>query len=106
MLTGCTVNGTWNLVIDDDLAGDLGTLLDWSISFVCTNEIESYSWTSAIGLSSTTDSLVDASPVTTTTLYRNRNRNSRLCHHSYYYCYCNRRPYSGFCLQRITLLHR
>ena len=67
MLTGCTVNGTWNLVIDDDLAGDLGTLLDWSISFVCTNEIESYSWTPATGLSSTTDSLVDASPVTTTT---------------------------------------
>ena len=67
MLTGCSVNGTWNLVIDDDLAGDLGTLLDWSISFVCTNEIESYSWTPATGLSSTTDSLVDASPVTTTT---------------------------------------
>ncbi|MCB9020236.1 MAG: hypothetical protein H6546_07890, partial [Chitinophagales bacterium] len=34
---------------------------------VCTNEIESYSWTPATGLSSTTDSLVDASPVTTTT---------------------------------------
>lgn len=53
--------------MDDDEAGLSGTLKDWSISFLCTNSIDSYSWSPATGLSSTTDSIVTASPTSTTT---------------------------------------
>ncbi|MFN3939047.1 MAG: proprotein convertase P-domain-containing protein, partial [Chitinophagales bacterium] len=67
LLDGDAVNGVWQLKVDDDLGGFGGTLLDWSITFLCTNEIESYTWSPATGLSSTTSATVTASPVTTTT---------------------------------------
>ena len=66
-MTGCTVNGTWSLIVDDDLAGFLGTLLGWSITFTCTNDVESFVWTPAAGLSSTSIEDPVASPSTTTT---------------------------------------
>ncbi len=64
---GCDINGTWNLVVDDDLAGTLGTLLDWSIAFTCENAFSTYTWSPAAGLSSTTVEDPAASPDTTTT---------------------------------------
>jgi gliding motility-associated-like protein len=67
MLTGCDVNGTWSLIVDDDLSGITGTLLDWSITFACTNDVESTIWTPATGLSSTTVEDPTATPGVTTT---------------------------------------
>lgn len=64
---GCNVNGTWNLIVDDDMAGTVGTILDWNISFACVNEFVSYSWSPAAGLSSSTIEDPLASPDTTTT---------------------------------------
>lgn len=40
-----TVNGTWNLKVIDQANADIGTILDWKITFV-TNSGVSYSWTS------------------------------------------------------------
>jgi gliding motility-associated-like protein len=63
-LSGCSMNGTWTLLIADDGIGDVGTLLDWSITF---NNTLSYSWAPATGLSATTGSVVTANPTATTT---------------------------------------
>lgn len=62
-LSACTANGTWSLVVTDDASLDVGTLLDWSLTF---NNTLSYSWAPSTGLSSTTSSVVTASPTTTT----------------------------------------
>lgn len=62
-LSGCTANGTWSLVVTDDAGLDVGTLLDWSLTF---NNNLTYSWAPSTGLSSTTSSVVTASPTTTT----------------------------------------
>jgi len=64
-LSGCTLNGTWSLLVADDGGGDIGTLLDWSITFVNTLN---YTWAPPTALSATTGSVVTANP-TTTTIY-------------------------------------
>jgi subtilisin-like proprotein convertase family protein len=64
LLNGCTANGTWSLIVKDDMASDPGTLTGWSISFQ--NDI-TYSWSPSTGLSSTTGAVVTATPTTTTT---------------------------------------
>jgi len=63
-LSGCSMNGTWTLLVADDAGGDTGTLLDWSITF---NNTLNYSWAPATGLSATTGSVVTANPTATTT---------------------------------------
>lgn len=63
-LSGCTINGTWSLIVKDDASLDVGTLLNWTITF---NNNVTYSWSPSTGLSSTTSSVVTANPSTSTT---------------------------------------
>ncbi len=49
-LNGSDINGTWTLQVADDLNGFGGTFIDWSITFVTTNDLN-YFWTPALGLS-------------------------------------------------------
>ncbi len=63
LLSGCTANGTWSLTVKDDASLDVGTLLSWTMTF---NNNLTYSWSPSTGLSSTTSSVVTASPTTTT----------------------------------------
>lgn len=66
MFTG-NMNGTWNLLIADDLAQDGGSLNSWSITFAGRNSNITYSWSPSTGLSNTTEVVTTASPATTTT---------------------------------------
>ncbi|MBL7890635.1 MAG: T9SS type A sorting domain-containing protein [Bacteroidia bacterium] len=65
-LTG-GANGNWTLKMVDGAAGDLGTLLDWTITFNIPEGIASYSWSPATGLTSTTIANPIASPTGNTT---------------------------------------
>jgi gliding motility-associated-like protein len=65
LLNSSQINGTWSLLIDDYAFGDIGNLLDWSITFNTKNYL-SYSWTPALGLTTTTNDTTTAMPVTTT----------------------------------------
>ncbi len=64
-LSGCNMNGVWQLFVRDDAAGDAGVILDWSITFVNQN---TYSWLPSATLSPSTGTIVTASP-TVTTIY-------------------------------------
>ena len=58
---GTPINGVWNLWVSDDLGGDIGTLLSWSITFANQNTY-TYSWSPSLsGLNPS------VCPVTTTT---------------------------------------
>jgi subtilisin-like proprotein convertase family protein len=65
-LTGAA-NGNWTLKLVDDAGGDVGTLLDWTITFNVPDGIATYSWSPATGLSSTTIANPVANPTSTTT---------------------------------------
>jgi subtilisin-like proprotein convertase family protein len=64
-LAGQQVNGVWTLYVGDDAGGDVGTLLDWSISFA--GPTVTYAWSPATGLSSTTVLNPTANPTSTQT---------------------------------------
>jgi subtilisin-like proprotein convertase family protein len=68
-LNGPTMNGTWNLWINDQVAGDVGTLASYTINFVWPPAPSPVGWTflwaPAAGLSSTTTNPVAASPSST-----------------------------------------
>ncbi|MEO6903959.1 MAG: PKD-like domain-containing protein [Bacteroidia bacterium] len=64
LLSGCTANGTWNLIVKDHAAPDAGILTGWSLTFQ--NNL-TYSWSPSNGLSTTTGTVVTATPTTTTT---------------------------------------
>lgn len=49
-LEGSNINGTWTLLVADDQNGFSGTFLDWSITFVTTNDVD-YTWSPGNGLS-------------------------------------------------------
>ncbi len=49
-LDGTNINGTWTLLVADDLTGFSGTFLDWSITFVSTNNLN-YFWSPSVNLS-------------------------------------------------------
>jgi gliding motility-associated-like protein len=59
-------NGTWQLLVLDDQAGFIGTILDWSITFEPLYQIY-YRWEPATGLSCSDCPNPKASPDTTTT---------------------------------------
>lgn len=61
---GSSINGGWTLWVGDDVGIDVGTLLNWSITFA-TPPV--YSWAPAAGLSSTNTLNTNASPTSTTT---------------------------------------
>lgn len=64
LLSGCTVNGTWSLIVKDNAASDVGTLLNWTLTF--SNSL-TYTWAPTTGLSPTTGTTVTANPAGTTT---------------------------------------
>lgn len=59
-------NGVWRLQAIDDMTNDVGTLLDWTITFEPTYKID-YQWSPATGLSCLTCPITVASPAQTTT---------------------------------------
>lgn len=64
VFNGENTAGNWILRIQDQAGGDVGTLLDWAISF--TPSYYTYSWTSVpAGFTSTSDSVVVSPTVTT-----------------------------------------
>ncbi|MCD6018336.1 MAG: hypothetical protein K0S53_1457 [Bacteroidetes bacterium] len=62
-LSACLLNGNWKLFVRDGAGSDVGTLLNWSITFANQN---SYTWGPSAGLSPTTGTNVVANPTTTT----------------------------------------
>ncbi|MES2567447.1 MAG: gliding motility-associated C-terminal domain-containing protein [Bacteroidota bacterium] len=62
-LSTCALNGAWKLRVTDNVGGDNGTLLNWSLTFANQN---TYSWAPTTNLSPTTGTNVVASPTTTT----------------------------------------
>jgi len=64
-LTG-PANGTWTLKVFDDSSGDLHVLTNWTLFFPLQNVV-SYIWSPATGLSSSTVANPIASPMETTT---------------------------------------
>jgi len=61
------VNGTWNLYVVDQFAGDQGTINSWSVTFDVPGATTiTYTWSPATGLSSTTGNPVTASPTVNT----------------------------------------
>lgn len=70
-LNGPTMNGTWNLWVNDQVGGDQGNLASYTINFAFPPAPPpsgwSFLWAPAAGLSSTTTNPVAASPMTTRT---------------------------------------
>ncbi len=64
-LNGSNVNGTWTLEVADDQNGFGGTFIDWSITFVTTNEL-TYFWSPAMDLSCNNCADPIATPLATT----------------------------------------
>jgi len=65
LLSGCPINGTWTLQVQDQVAADVGTINNWSLSFT-SGTISTYNWLPATGLSNTTVSNPTATPVVST----------------------------------------
>lgn len=63
-LSGSAIDGRWSLIVKDKKAFNTGLITGWSLSFK--NEFN-YSWAPPTGLSTTTDSVVFATPTSTTT---------------------------------------
>jgi gliding motility-associated-like protein len=64
---GQNLNGNWTLKVADDGAGDIGTLVNWSITFLLDNSVNSFVWSPTSGLSSSTVANPTASPASSTT---------------------------------------
>ncbi len=65
-LNGTPTNGSWTLWVADDEAGDIGTLLNWSITLANQNNY-TYAWSPTVGLSSTNTTNPIACPTSSTT---------------------------------------
>ncbi len=65
LLNGCNVNGNWQLVIRDDLGGDVGTLTNWSITF--NNTLAPFSWSPTTAMTNSGTLTPTVCPATTTT---------------------------------------
>jgi gliding motility-associated-like protein len=65
LLNGCNVNGNWQLVILDDLGGDVGTLTNWSITF--NNTLSPFSWSPTTAMTNSGTLTPSVCPATTTT---------------------------------------
>ncbi|MCD6067268.1 MAG: hypothetical protein K0S33_2094 [Bacteroidetes bacterium] len=63
LLANSQMNGTWQLIVVDDGPSDVGSLQNWTITFL---RPPSYTWSPPTGLSSTTAATVIASPAATT----------------------------------------
>ncbi len=66
-LNACAVNGTWNLVVSDNYAGDIGTILDWSITFNSYTPAPTYAWSPTTNMTNSTTLTPTVTPTATTT---------------------------------------
>lgn len=66
-LNACSVNGTWNLVVSDNFAGDAGTILDWSITFNSYNPGATFAWSPVTNMTNSTTLSPTVTPTATTT---------------------------------------
>jgi len=64
---GQVLNGNWTLIVKDLSGSDVGTLNNWDITFNLENNIRSYAWSPASGLSASNVANPTASPSSTTT---------------------------------------
>ena len=62
-LNGCDPNGTWEIRVNDNRGGDVGTINNWTMTFTTNN----YQWSPAVGLDTDIGSSVNATPAATTT---------------------------------------
>jgi gliding motility-associated-like protein len=66
-LNACSVNGTWNLVVSDNFAGDQGTILDWSITFNSYSPGATFAWSPVTNMTNSTTLSPTVTPTATTT---------------------------------------
>jgi gliding motility-associated-like protein len=67
-LNACAINGNWSLIIYDDISGDVGSLINWSIYFNTTNTIN-YVWSPTTNMTGSTTLNPTVTPASTTTYY-------------------------------------
>ncbi|TRV26315.1 MAG: PKD domain-containing protein, partial [Microcystis wesenbergii Mw_MB_S_20031200_S109D] len=65
LLNGSIINGNWQLVVQDDAGGDVGTLNNWSITFQ--NTLPTFSWSPTTGMTNANTLTPTVCPTTTTT---------------------------------------
>jgi subtilisin-like proprotein convertase family protein len=66
-ITGQNLNGNWTLKVADDGPSDIGILVNWSITFLLDNSVNSFVWSPTSGLSSSTVANPTATPASSTT---------------------------------------
>jgi len=66
LLNACAVNGTWSLIVRDGAGGDVGTLLNWSITFNNTFT-PTFVWSPTTNMTGSTTLNPVVSPTATTT---------------------------------------
>ncbi len=66
-LNACSVNGTWNLVVSDNFAGDAGMILDWSITFNSFSPGATFAWSPLTNMTNSTTLSPTVTPTVTTT---------------------------------------
>jgi gliding motility-associated-like protein len=67
LLNACAVNGTWNLVLQDDFQGDIGTILGWSITFNTYTPAPTFAWSPTANMTNSTTLTPTVTPTATTT---------------------------------------
>ncbi|WP_333601496.1 PKD domain-containing protein, partial [Flavobacterium sp.] len=65
VLNGCTANGNWQLFVQDDLSGDVGSISGWTITF--TNNLPAFTWSPTTGMTNSTTLTPTVCPASTTT---------------------------------------
>jgi gliding motility-associated-like protein len=69
-LNGCLTNGQWKLLVKDDAGGDIGTIVNWTISFsnpVTTIIPANFTWSPTTNMSNSTTLTPQVCPTATTT---------------------------------------
>uniref|UniRef100_UPI00262FC1A1 PKD domain-containing protein n=1 Tax=Flavobacterium sp. TaxID=239 RepID=UPI00262FC1A1 len=65
LLNGSIINGNWQLIVQDDLGGDIGTLNNWNITFQ--NTLPTFSWSPTTGMTNANTLSPTVCPASTTT---------------------------------------
>ncbi|WP_284653332.1 T9SS type B sorting domain-containing protein [Flavobacterium terrisoli] len=65
LLNGSNANGTWQLFVQDDVGGDIGTINSWSIEF--NNNLPAFTWSPTTAMTNSTTLSPTVCPTATTT---------------------------------------
>ncbi|MBK8600092.1 MAG: proprotein convertase P-domain-containing protein [Flavobacterium sp.] len=65
LLNGCNSNGTWNLFVQDDIGGDLGSINNWTITF--NNNLPPFTWSPTTAMTNATTLTPTVCPLVPTT---------------------------------------